>query len=228
MDVSSMREPLVACRKAGREFVAAGGRRVHALHDVDCIVRPGARIALVGPSGSGKTTLLHLMGGLDRPTSGSVEWPGLGRIEQLRPRQVGVVFQTPSLFPALTVAQNVTLPRVLAGDEESGGISALLQAFGIADLSEKLPEELSGGQAQRVAMARALVIGPRLILADEPTGQLDSATAQQVFDRLLERLGGSDTALVVATHDHAVAARMDEQWIMVHGQLIDGKGRPPS
>src|SRR5215470_12801168 len=118
MGTLSMSEPLVACRKVGRQFVAAGGRRVNALHDVDCNVRSGARIALVGPSGSGKTTLLHLMGGLDRPTSGSVEWPALGSREQLRPRMVGLVFQTPSLFPALTVSQNVALPLVLSGDEE--------------------------------------------------------------------------------------------------------------
>jgi ABC-type lipoprotein export system ATPase subunit len=224
-----MADPLVACRKVGREFAAArGGRLVHALHDVDCTVRPGARIALVGPSGSGKTTLLHLIGGLDLPTSGKVEWPGLGSREQLRPRMVGLVFQTPSLFPALTVAQNVALPLILAGEEEGDETSDLLDAFGLAELSDKLPEELSGGQAQRVAMARALVIGPRLILADEPTGQLDSSTAQQVFDHLLVRLAGSDAALVVATHDQAVAARMDEQWIMFHGRLIDGNAKPPS
>jgi len=223
-----MADPLVVCRKVGREFAAARGRLVHALHDVDCTVRPGARIALVGPSGSGKTTLLHLIGGLDRPTGGEVAWPGLGSREQLRPRMVGLVFQTPSLFPALTVAQNVALPLILAGEEEGDETSVLLEAFGLAELSNKLPEELSGGQAQRVAIARALVICPRLILADEPTGQLDSATAQQVFDHLLERLAGSDAALVVATHDQAVAARMDEQWIMVHGRLIDGNVKPSS
>ena len=109
------------------------------MRDVDCAVHSGARIALVGPSGSGKTTLLHLMGGLDRPTSGSVEWPAIGSREQLRPRSVGLVFQTPSLFPALTVSQNVALPLILGGDEESGKVSPLLEAFGLAELSRKLP-----------------------------------------------------------------------------------------
>src|SRR5262245_48701757 len=133
-----MADALVVCKGLGRDFDAAGGRFVHALADVDCTVRPGARIAVVGPSGSGKTTLLHLMGGLDRPNRGSIEWPALGFAEQLRPRLVGFVFQTPSLFPALTVAQNVALPLILAGDEEGNEASALLQTFGLADLSGKL------------------------------------------------------------------------------------------
>ncbi len=220
-----MADALVVCKGLGRDFASARGGCVRALVGVDCTVRPGARIALIGPSGSGKTTLLHLMGGLERPTSGSIEWPSLGTAEQLRPRMVGVVFQTPSLFPALTIAQNVALPLILAGQEEGDRPGAMLEAFGLASLSDKLPEELSGGEAQRVAMARALVIGPKLILADEPTGQLDSHTAEQLFDRLLERLKGSETALVVATHDHAVAARMDEQWILVHGRLVDSSAK---
>jgi ABC-type lipoprotein export system ATPase subunit len=223
-----MADAFVVCEGLGRTFATAGGRFVRALTGVDCVVRPRARIALVGPSGCGKTTLLHLMGGLDRPTSGSIAWPSLGSAEQLRPRMIGMVFQTSSLFPALTVAQNVALPLILAGEEQGDERSlALLEAFGLAELGGKLPEELSGGQAQRVAMARALAIGPRLILADEPTGQLDSGTAQQLFGRLFERLGNSDTALVVATHDSALAARMDEQWIMVHGELVNGTGSPP-
>ncbi len=225
-----MADQLVVAKGLSRQFSHGGGKSVHALLDVDCQVPPRARIALVGPSGSGKTTLLHLIGGLDRPTSGSIEWPRLGTFEQLRPRMIGFVFQTPSLFPALTAAQNVELPLVLAGGSgpTSAKASALLEAFGLADLSDKLPEELSGGQAQRVAMVRALAIGPRLILADEPTGQLDSGTAQRLFDDVLERLEGTDTSLVVATHDQAVAARMQRQWIMVRGRLISDNGGPSS
>ncbi|UVK47886.1 ABC transporter ATP-binding protein [Mesorhizobium sp. AR07] len=195
------------------------------LRDVDCEIAAGARIALVGPSGSGKTTLLHILGGLDIPTAGAITWPGLGSYEELRPRQIGFVFQSPSLFPALTATQNVGLPMVLVG--ESGAAdrtaAALLQSFGLGELGDKLPEELSGGQSQRIAMARALAVGPKLVLADEPTGQLDSMTAQLFFDAVLDRLDGTDIALVVATHDEAVAARMATRWTMDHGRLIIGR-----
>jgi ABC-type lipoprotein export system ATPase subunit len=218
-----MRETLAVAKGLGRDFRDGAGP-ITVLRDVSCEIAAGARIALVGPSGSGKTTLLHILGGLDRPTSGSIEWPGLGAFEDLRPRHVGLVFQSPSLFPALTAAQNVDLPMVLANqiDPVPGAAVALLASFGLAELADKLPEELSGGQAQRVAMARALAIGPKLILADEPTGQLDSITAQFFFDAVLDRLDGTDVALVVATHDEAVAARMATRWTMDHGRLIAG------
>lgn len=217
-----MDEKLVVGRGLGREFPGGEAGRIAVLHDIDCEIVPGARIALVGPSGSGKTTLLHILGGLDRPTSGCIEWPGLGRYEELRPRQIGFVFQSPSLFPALTAAQNVGLPMTLAGERSNVDETAtsLLAAFGLAELIDKLPEELSGGQAQRIAMARALAIGPKLVLADEPTGQLDSITAQFFFDTVLARLEGTGIALVVATHDEAVAARMATRWKMDHGRLI--------
>ncbi|TPK85745.1 ABC transporter ATP-binding protein [Mesorhizobium sp. B2-4-13] len=213
-----MSDPLVICRGIGRNFQ----RGVAALRDVHCRISAGARIALVGRSGSGKTTLLHIVGGLDRPTAGSIEWPGLGPFDELRPRQIGLVFQSPSLFPALTAAQNVALPLVLAGEHMAAGANtrALLDSFGLGELADKLPEELSGGQSQRIAMARALVMRPKLVLADEPTGQLDSVTAQFFFDTVLEQLEGTDTALVVATHDEAVAARMATRWTMDHGRLV--------
>jgi len=211
-------DTLVACKAIGRDFQ----RGVAALRDVHCRISAGARIAMVGPSGSGKTTLLHILGGLDRPTAGSIEWPGLGRYEELRPRRIGMMFQSPSLFPALTVAQNVGLPFVLAGEHSTAGDAArvLLDSFGLGELADKLPEELSGGQSQRVAMVRALAMRPRLVLADEPTGQLDSITAQFFFDTVLEQLDGTDTALVVATHDEAVATRMATRWTMDHGRLV--------
>ena len=213
-----MSDTRVVGKHLGRDFQ----RGVSALRDVNCRIASDARIAVVGPSGSGKTTLLHILGGLDRPTSGTVEWPGLGPFEELRPRHIGLVFQTPSLFPALTVAQNVGLPLVLAGDPASAGAAAaaLLDLFGLGELRDKLPEELSGGQSQRIAMARALVMRPKLILADEPTGQLDSITAQFFFDTVMEQLEGTGIALVVATHDEAVAARMATRWTMDHGRLV--------
>lgn len=225
-----MTDVLVVAKGLGRQFPHADGEAVQAVLDVSCEIRSRARIALVGPSGSGKSTLLHIIGGLDMPTSGWIKWPGLGAFEELRPGKVGYVFQTPSLLPALTAAENVALPLVLAGEPgtHSGRVAALLKSFCLVELSEKLPEELSGGQAQRVAMARALAVGPKLILADEPTGQLDSLTAQALFDEVLEELEDTDTALVVATHDRAIATRMKTQWIMVHGRLIaEQDGRSP-
>lgn len=222
-----MNRTLVAGKALGRDFPDRNGGRITVLRDVDCEIAVGARIALVGPSGSGKTTLLHILGGLDRATSGTIEWPGLGPFEELRPRQIGFVFQSPSLFPALTAAQNVGLPMVLAGESAAADetAAALLGSFGLGELGDKLPEELSGGQSQRIAMARALAIGPKLVLADEPTGQLDSITAQLFFDTVLDRLEGTDIALVVATHDEAVAARMATRWTMDHGRLIAGRPR---
>ncbi len=216
-----MDEMFVAASGVGRDFSDGNLDRVTVLSDVDCDIGSGARIALVGPSGSGKTTLLHILGGLDKPTSGRIEWPGLGPFEELRPRNIGFVFQSPSLFPALTAAQNVSLPMILAGAQDVAERTAasILEAFGLGELADKLPEELSGGQAQRVAMARALAIRPKLILADEPTGQLDSVTAQLFFDTVLERIENTESALVVATHDEAVAARMVTRWTLKHGRL---------
>ncbi|TPK90375.1 ABC transporter ATP-binding protein [Mesorhizobium sp. B2-4-12] len=224
MGGSIVGETLVVAKGLGRHFRDGNAGRIEVLCNVGCEIVSGARIALVGPSGSGKTTLLHILGGLDRPTAGIVEWPGLGTFEALRPRQIGFVFQSPSLFPALTAVQNVGLPLLLAGEnagaEDIG--ASLLQSFGLGELGDKLPEELSGGQAQRIAMARALVMGPKLVLADEPTGQLDSRTALRFFDAVLDRLEGTDVALVVATHDEAMANRMATRWTMDHGRLTTG------
>lgn len=218
-----MTDILTVCRNVGREF-SSGNEHMSVLRDLDCEIREGDRIALVGPSGSGKTTLLHILGGLDRPTSGEIEWPGLGSIEQLRPRRIGFVFQSPSLFPALTAAQNVDLPAILAGTDVPPGYSHdLLSSFGLDELADKLPEELSGGQAQRIAMVRALALRPKLVLADEPTGQLDGVTARFFMDAVLEYLEGKAVALVVASHDEAIASRMATRWTMDHGRLSCGR-----
>ena len=220
-----MSEVLVDVREAGRAY-RIGERPLVALDSATCRVSPGDHVALVGPSGSGKSTLLHLMGGLDSPTTGEVSWPGLGKQETLRPEKVAFVFQTPSLLAPLTVVENVELPLLLghtgAKDARRAAIDALerIELDGIAD---KLPEELSGGQTQRVAVARALAYRPRLILADEPTGQLDHPTAKHLFDVWLASLEGTETALVIATHDMTVARRMDDRWRMLHGVLeVDG------
>ncbi len=216
--------PLAECVDVSRSYVR-GGVEVAAVRGVSCAVGAVMRVALTGPSGSGKSTLLHLLAGLDRPTAGVVAWPGLGGTPQGRPGVVGVVFQGPSLIPALDVQENVTLPLLLAGVAEDAAVGrarAALDRIGIGGLARKLPEEISGGQAQRVAVARVLASGPRLILADEPTGQLDHDTGVAVVSVLLEIAHELGAALVVSTHDPAVAARLPQQWRMDDGLLTTG------
>lgn len=215
----STTSPLVEATAAARVF-RRGGKCFTALLPASCRVFLGERVAILGPSGSGKSTLLHLLGGLDRPTSGEVTWPELGSIESLRPKHVAFVPQAPSLVPWLSTIENIELPSLLIAERAARERAmGLLERLGLATLADRLPQELSGGQAQRVAMARALMGKPKLILADEPTGQLDSATAAKLFDALLTHLAGRDTALVVATHDPAVAARMGKSWRIDHGRL---------
>jgi ABC-type lipoprotein export system ATPase subunit len=189
-------------------------------------IREGDRIALTGPSGSGKTSLLHLIAALDQPSGGVIEWPALGRAVDLRPGPVGVAFQGPSLLPPLTVAENVALPALLAGSADAAPAEATAQALierlGLAEVASKLPEEISGGQAQRAGLARALVGRPRLILADEPTGQLDRSSAAELIDVLLEHVNATKAALVVATHDGAVADRLPLHWSMTERILQTG------
>jgi putative ABC transport system ATP-binding protein/lipoprotein-releasing system ATP-binding protein len=213
--------PLVLCASVDRTY-GHGAAATVALAPTDVKVRPGDRIALVGPSGSGKSTLLHLMAGLDTPTHGQVSWPAIGAREQLHPGRVAVIFQGPSLLPALTVLENVALPLVLDGTRDAQARSEArdaLDMLGLGELADKLPEETSGGQAQRVAVARALAGHPLLILADEPTGQLDRPNGATVVDVLLEAAQHSGAALVVATHDPAVAARLPTRWEMHSGEL---------
>jgi ABC-type lipoprotein export system ATPase subunit len=222
-DTSDKPQPgkaLVEALNVGRTY--PGYTPVVALASATCSVMPENRIAVTGPSGSGKSTLLYLLAGLEIPTSGSVVWPALGPREGLRPAKVAFVFQVPSLLASLTVAENVELPLLLDHAEARTARQAALVALERVELSniaESLPEELSGGQAQRVAVARALAYRPKLILADEPTGQLDHPTAQRLFDVLMAALEDTDTALVVATHDLAVAERMQTTWHMHHGVL---------
>ncbi len=214
-------EPLVRCIGAGRTY-GTGTVATVALQPSDCEVWPGARVALTGPSGSGKSTLVHLMAGLDEPTLGTVEWPALGGRAALRPGPVAVVFQGPSLLPPLTVEENVALPLVLGGTADAEAhrrARTALQRLGLAELGAKLPEEISGGQSQRVAVARALAGAPRLILADEPTGQLDHRSAAAVIDVLLDAADRAEAGLVICTHDPAVADPLPERWTMDGGRL---------
>jgi ABC-type lipoprotein export system ATPase subunit len=214
-------EPLVRCDHVGRTY-GSGRSAVVALHSVCCEFGPGEQIAIMGPSGSGKSTLLHLIAGLDAPTAGSISWPALGARAALRPGPVALVLQGPSLLPPLDVIENVALPLVLGGvdpKEATERARDALERLDLAGLRDKLPEELSGGQAQRVAIARALAQRPRLLLADEPTGQLDHATGGAVIDVLLDVARASGATLVVSTHDAEIGARLAWRWTVDDGRL---------
>lgn len=190
-----------------------------AVRDVTCVVPAGARIAVTGPSGSGKSTLLHLVAGIDEPTSGTARWPALDGHPRDRAGRIGVVLQHPALVPTLDAGENVALPLLLAGYTARAArqaATAALDLLGLAGLAGRLPHELSGGQAQRVAVARAVAPGPDLIVADEPTAALDSAAAAHLVDILLAT-AGTGAALIVATHDPAVADRIGTRWQMVDG-----------
>jgi putative ABC transport system ATP-binding protein len=213
---------VVVCRDVAHTF-GIGPTAVVAVHGASCVVAAGDRVAIAGPSGSGKSTLLHLMAGLLTPTRGVVAWPDAGPAQSVGPaRRIGVVFQGPSLIPTLNVAQNVALPLQLDGVADAEVQTRTRDCLAVVDaeqLMEHLPEELSGGQAQRVAVARVIAQRPRLILADEPTGQLDQVAAHRVVDALLDAADHLDAALVVTSHDPAVVSRMTSRWAMADGRL---------
>src|ERR1700674_2860168 len=215
-----MTEPLVEGIAVSRRF-RQGDAELEALKPATFTIRAGDRIAIVGPSGSGKSTLLHLIGDLDTPSAGEMRWPALGPRGTLRPQRIGIVFQAPSLIPTLSAVENVELPLRLVDGIIAPRKTALqvLACVGIAELADKLPDALSGGEAQRVGLARAIALRPHLVLADEPTGQLDQATAQQAMNALWHALEGTDAALVVSTHDSEVARRFKVIWRMDHGRL---------
>jgi putative ABC transport system ATP-binding protein/lipoprotein-releasing system ATP-binding protein len=212
---------LVEGRGLGRTY-GHGPTATVALQPSTFTIAEVARVAIMGRSGSGKSTLLHIMAALDQPTVGDISWPAIGPPESLRPGPVAVIFQGPSLLPPLTVAENVALPLLLAGEEEDRATQladAALERIELLNLRDKLPEEISGGQAQRVAVARALAGEPRLILADEPTGQLDHVVGAVVIDALLAAADHAGAGLVVATHDPVIAERLADQWQMHDGVL---------
>jgi ABC-type lipoprotein export system ATPase subunit len=222
MTASSDTLQLVRCTDLTRTY-GSGAGEVRALRGVSCTLRPGMQVALTGPSGSGKSTLLHLLAGLDTPTGGTIAWPGLDGSPEGRPGLIGMVFQGPSLLPPLDVTENIALPLLFAGFTETEArerAAAALHDVGLDELAARLPEELSGGQAQRVAVARALAVRPRVILADEPTGQLDSGHAAQVVGLLLDAATMLGAALVLSTHDLTIAERLPERWQMADGLMV--------
>ena len=214
---------------------SAGSREVVALDGVDLTVDEGELVALVGKSGSGKSTLLHLAGGLDVADAGTVRFGGrdVGALSiadrsKLRRREVGFVFQFFHLIPTLTVQENVDLPLLLDGAKRGERSAELLERVGLADRADHLPGELSGGEMQRAAVARALVAHPRLLLADEPTGNLDSSTGEEVLRLLREEVRQEGTALLMVTHDDEAASRADRVHRLADGHITAHDEPPPA
>ena len=211
-----------------------GDSEVHALHQLDLRIDAGEYVAVMGPSGSGKSTLLNLLGLLDRPNAGTYRLEGrdittLTAEEQARVRseRIGFVFQSFHLVPRLTAAENIALPMTLAGiapEERQKRVRQALADYGLTNRARHRPNELSGGQRQRVAIARATIMQPAMILADEPTGNLDRATGEEVM-HLLEELNSRGVTLVVVTHDPSLAARARRQLHMEDGELRHDSGR---
>ena len=223
-----VRGAIAACHDVGVVY-GSDDAPVRALAGVSLTLDAGERTALLGRSGSGKTTLLHALGGLVEPTSGSIEWHGepLSAIDQaargaLRAHGIAFVFQGANLLPYFTAFENVAFAAELAGGKAKAGLAvpALLELVGLSAKLDHLPAELSGGEAQRVAIARALAQQPELLLCDEPTGHLDTDTAERVLDLIDALQDEFGFALVVATHSAEVAARYDRQVELEDGVLV--------
>ena len=224
-----MTAPLLTVRGVHRTF-GSGAAAVHALRDISFEVEPGTMVALVGRSGSGKTTLLNVIGGLDRPDSGEVtvdgvEVTGLDEdgLSQLRRERVSYVFQNFGLIPVLSAAENVGVPLRLARaepKEREHRVELLLELVGLADHARQRPGELSGGQQQRVAIARALAASPRLLIADEPTGQLDAETGLSVMALIRGIVESEGVTALVSTHDPVMMALADRVVRIADGQLL--------
>ncbi len=226
---------MIELQNVGRTFTV-GDQQVAALRDVNLQLEAGEYISIMGPSGSGKSTLLNLLGLLDRPTSGTYLLDGgdvtdLNDEQQARVRRekIGFVFQSFHLVPRLTAAQNIELPLILAAipaDERRERVRILLQNYGLADRADHRPDQLSGGQHQRVAIARATVMQPTVLLADEPTGNLDRTTGWEVL-KLLEQLVERNITLVIVTHDAEIGARAQRQLHMLDGRILSNAPRAP-
>lgn len=222
--------PVLECRNVSRRF-NEGASTLEVLRGVNLRVQPAERVAIIGASGSGKTTLLQIMGGLDDPNEGEVRVDGKpmhGADEatkgDLRNRYIGFVYQFHHLLPEFTAEENVAMPLLIRRESKPVALEQARKLLGRVGLGERLthkPGELSGGERQRAAVARALITQPRLVLADEPTGNLDSGNGEHVLKLMLELNQELKTSLVIVTHDHSIAARMDRILVLEDGALRD-------
>jgi len=221
-----MSQPLIELDNI-RLTLGEGDVRTEILKSVSLTLAPGEKVAVLGPSGSGKSSLMAIVAGLERADSGSARLAGqdIGALDEdqlarLRGRSLGIILQAFHLLPTMTALENVSVPLELAGAEDARRRAAFeLEAVGLSHRLSHYPAQLSGGEQQRVAIARATAPRPRLLLADEPTGNLDSATGSAIIDLLFERAGKAEAGLLVITHDAAVAARADRIVRMADGQL---------
>ena len=218
---------MIKLSKISRTF-QVGDQPVHALVDIDEEIQPGEHVAIMGPSGSGKSTLLNILGCLDKPSTGSFRLDDQevaeldeSALTMVRRHKIGFVFQFFHLVHRLSAAENVELPMIFAGQpraERRRRVASSLEAVGLTHRADHLPDQLSGGERQRVALARATVMEPEILLADEPTGNLDSASGKVVLD-LLDRMNDEGLTLIVVTHDPKVAHRADRILVLVDGRI---------
>lgn len=222
-----MSETVVECINVHRQF--SGTENVPVLNGIEFTVRSGDAVAIEGASGSGKSTLLHILAGLDQPSEGSLYLFGQALTEmksadllRLRNELVGMIYQFHHLLPEFSIAENVAMPLLIRGVSKAKAIAVahrFITRVGLIDRASHRPSQLSGGECQRAAIARALVIEPRLVLADEPTGNLDSANAQIVSDLLLELCEDTSASVIVATHDGIISAKMNKTFTLREGKL---------
>ncbi|OIN03889.1 MULTISPECIES: lipoprotein-releasing ABC transporter ATP-binding protein LolD [Shewanella] len=227
--INTMQQAALLEAKAVSKSYQEGKLSTKVLEQVDLKVYPGEQLAIVGSSGSGKSTLLHILGTLDKPSAGQVLLEGedlykasASRQAQLRNQAMGFIYQFHHLLPEFNALENVAMPGLIAGrpkTEVRAQAKALLERVGLGHRLDHTPAELSGGERQRVAIARALINSPKVVLADEPTGNLDAHSGEAVYELIRELASQLGTAFVVVTHDHQLAARMDRQLQMVDGRL---------
>lgn len=221
--------PILQCRQLTKRYTQ-GELDVEVLKGVDLTIGVGERVAIMGASGSGKSTLLHLLGGLEKPTGGQVVLDNVdiskingSRLAKLRNRALGFIYQSHHLLGEFTVLENVAMPQLIGGKtvkEASRNAEELIKRVGLGHRLEHKPGELSGGERQRAAVARALINKPALVMADEPTGNLDSKTAHQVYELMLELNQELNVSLLVVTHDHELASRIGKVLHMEDGVII--------
>ena len=217
---------MLRCASLSKTY-RSGDRRLTVLNDITFAVEPGGFAAILGPSGSGKTTLLGLLAGLDRPTAGTVHLDGaeLGSLDEdelarLRGEKIGFVFQSFQLIPTLTARENVQVPLELRGEDAAARASELLARVGLRDRQDHYPAQLSGGEQQRVALARAFSVRPKVLFADEPTGNLDARTGAGIIDLMVELNRDLGTTLVLVTHDLDLAGRARRTIRLADGRVV--------